>query len=234
MKPTSAQLALAFSSIGHSFMHLFAGFYFIIVVSLEDVWSLPYADLVELWTLGALMIGLAALPAGWLGDRWSAAGMMAIMFIGMGAASIVSGLVDGPSALLIGLTALGLFAAIYHPVGIAWVVRSAKARGKALGINGIFGGLGVASSGLVAGTLIDLYSWRAAFILPGLLSLLVGLALVFCLWRGWIVEEDHDLVEEEQRHSRSDRLRAFFLLMFCMFCIGLVFQATQTALPKLF
>ncbi|MET4806219.1 MFS transporter [Limibacillus sp. MBR-115] len=234
MKPSSAQLALAFSSIGHSFVHLFAGFYFIIVVSLEDAWNLPYADLVELWTLGALMIGLAALPAGWLGDRWSPAGMMALMFIGMGLASITCGLIDGPTALLVGLTALGLFAAIYHPVGIAWVVRNAKSRGKALGINGIFGGMGVASSGLVAGSLIDLYSWRAAFIVPGVVSLVIGLALVFCLLKGWMVEEKRVQASDNEHHSRADRFRAFFLLMFCMFCIGLVFQATQTALPKLF
>jgi MFS family permease len=234
MRFSSGQLSLAFSCLGHSYMHLFAAFYFVIVVNLEGVWNLPYADLVELWTAGSLMIGLAALPAGWLGDRWSAPGMMAVMFIGMGLASILCGFVEGPSALLIGLTALGLFAAIYHPVGIAWVVRSAKARGKALGINGIFGGLGIASSGLIAGTLIDLFSWRAAFILPGVISLLTGLALVLCLLRGWIVNEPVQRKEAEETHSRADRLRAFFLLMFCMFCIGLVFQSTQAALPKLF
>ncbi len=231
--PTSAQLSLLFSCLGHSYMHLFAAFYFVIVVTLEDVWSLPYAELIELWTLGALLIGLAALPAGWLADRWSAPWMMAIMFLGMGAASIVCGFSDSTTALWLGLTAIGLFAAIYHPVGIAWVVRNAKARGKALGLNGIFGSLGIASSGLVAGLLIDSFGWRAAFLLPGAVSLLTGLALVYCLLTGRIQDEG---VEEagQQATTRSDRIRAFLLLMFSMFCIGLVFQSTQTALPKLF
>jgi MFS family permease len=232
-QPTSAQLSLLFSCLGHSYMHLFAAFYFVIVVTLEDAWRLSYAELIDLWTLGALLIGLAALPVGWLADRWSAPWMMAIMFLGMGAASIVCGFSDGATALWLGLTGIGLFAAIYHPVGITWVVRSAKERGKALGINGVFGSLGIASSGLVAGLLIDGFGWRAAFIAPGVLSLVTGLALVYCLLSGRIQDE---AVEEapQQAASRSDRVRAFLLLMFSMFCIGLVFQSTQTALPKLF
>ena len=230
---TSPQLSLLFSCLGHSYMHLFAAFYFVIVVTLEEVWALPYADLLELWTIGALLIGLAALPAGWLADRWSAPGMMAIMFIGLGAASIVCGFSDGTTALWLGLTALGLFAAIYHPVGIAWVVRSASKRGKALGINGIFGSLGIASSALVAGALIDGFGWRAAFILPGAVSVVTGLALVYFLATGRIEDVAVDQTPD-QPSSRADRIRAFLLLMFSMFCIGIVFQSTQAALPKLF
>ena len=232
-KPSSARLSLLFSCLGHSYMHLFAAFYFVIVVTLEEAWVLPYADLLELWTLGALLIGLAALPAGWLADRWSAPGMMTVMFLGMGAASIFCGFSDGTTALWVGLTAIGLFAAIYHPVGIAWVVRSAKERGKALGINGIFGSFGIASSALVAGALIDGFGWRAAFVVPGVVSLLTGFALLYCLASGRVRDEAVDQAPE-QPSSRSDRIRAFLLLMLSMFCIGLVFQATQSSLPKLF
>ncbi len=233
VRPSSAQLSLLFSCLGHSYMHLFAAFYFVIVVTLEEAWSLPYADLLELWTLGALLIGVAALPAGWIADRWSAPGMMAIMFLGMGASSIVCGLSDGTTALWLGLTSIGLFAAIYHPVGIAWVVRSARQRGRALGINGIFGSLGIASSALVAGALIDGFGWRVAFIAPGVVSLITGAALVYCLASGKIRDEAVDQTPDEPS-SKADRVRAFMLLMFSMFCIGLVFQSTQAALPKLF
>ncbi|HSR71388.1 MAG TPA: MFS transporter, partial [Kiloniellales bacterium] len=171
MAQNSGRLALVFSCLGHAYMHLFTAFYFVIVLALERDWSLPYHELIALWTLGSLMVGLAALPAGWLADRWSAVGMMVVFFVGLGLSGIVCGLVDGPTALFLGLTSIGVFSAIYHPVGIAWLVRNATARGKALGINGIFGSLGIASAGLVAGALIDLFGWRAAFILPGLVSL---------------------------------------------------------------
>lgn len=230
---TSARLSLLFACLGHALMHLFAAFYFIIVLSLERHWGLPYHQVVELWGLGSLLIGLAALPAGWLGDRWSAPGMMVVMFLGMGAASVFCGLVSGPRGMLLGLAGLGLFAAIYHPVGVAWVVRSATARGKALGINGIFGSVGVAAAGLVAGTLIELGGWRAAFIVPGLISLGSGLALWWLLWRGRI-RDVPAVAETDADTSSRERVRAFLVLVLTMLLMGLIYQSTQAALPKLF
>lgn len=229
----SAQLSLVFSCIGHALMHLFAAFYFVIVLSLESAWALPYHQLVELWTVGSLLIGLAALPAGWLGDRWGAPLMMTIMFLGMGLASIFCGLVNTPAGLWVGLVSLGLFAAIYHPVGIAWVVRNATARGKALGINGIFGSVGVAVAGLVAGSLIQLGGWRLAFIVPGLFSVACGVVLGWCYLRGHIVDgPGHE--SQGVSPNAQERWRAFGVLVLTMLFMGLIYQSTQAALPKLF
>ena len=227
------RLPLVFSCLGHAYMHLFTAFYFVIVLALEDAWQLEYHELIELWTLGALLVGLVALPAGWLGDRWSASGMMVVFFVGLGAAGIVCGLVDSKTALLLGLAAIGFFAAIYHPVGIAWLVRNAKARGKALGINGLFGGIGIASAALVAGALIDLFGWRAAFIVPGLVSVATGLTLFACLRLGLIVETEVKPRSEEPE-SRGAMLRVYAILLLTMVVMGIVFQATQTAMPKVF
>src|SRR3546814_12049225 len=93
--------------------------------------------------------------------------MMTVFFIGLGISGIVCGLVNSTTALMLGLAAVGLFSAIYHPVGVAWLIRSARSRGMALAVNGIFGSLGVASAGLVAGVLIDAVALRPAFTLPG-------------------------------------------------------------------
>jgi len=155
----SGLLSLIYASGGHTLMHLMAAYYFVIVLAIEKEWGLAYSDLIELWSLGALLIGVGAIPAGWLADRWSAAGMMAVMFFGLGAASVVCANAGTPAQMTFGLALIGLFASIYHPVGIAWVVRNAERRGKALGLNGLFGSLGIASSGLVSGLLIDLYGW---------------------------------------------------------------------------
>ena len=99
-------------------MHMFAAFYFVIVLSIEKEWNFTYDELISLWTLGALLIGLGAIPAGWLSDKWSRSSMMAIMFIGMGISSILCGISNDKSLLFIGLSLLGLSCAIYHPVGI--------------------------------------------------------------------------------------------------------------------
>lgn len=233
MRQNSARLALVFSCFGHAYMHMFTAFYFVIVLSLEDVWRRPYHELIELWTLGSLLVGLVALPAGWLGDRLGADKMMIVFFVGLGLAGIACGFAEDTDALLIGLSALGLFSAIYHPVGIAWVVRNARMRGKALGINGVFGSIGIAVAGLVAGGLIDAFSWRAAFIVPGTVCLITGLALWLCVHLG-LIGEGVKTIREAKPESRQDMLRAILVLLLTMTIMGIVFQATQAAIPKVF
>ena len=88
-------------------------------------------------------------------------GMMVVFFLGLGAASIAAGLVGGEIGMLVALAGIGLFAAIYHPVAVPWVMRSARGRvGTTLAINGIFGGLGIGLAGLVSGALIDSFGSR--------------------------------------------------------------------------
>jgi len=229
----SARLSLVFSCIGHTFVHLFMALYFVVVLAIEIDWSIPYHDLIGLWTAGALLVGLGALPAGWLADRWSAPGMMVIFYLGLGASAVACSFMDAPLALAVGLAAIGLFAAIYHPVGIAWLVRNAESRGKALGINGIFGGVGVACASVIAGFLIDIHSWRAAFFVPGVVCISTGLALWYCVQRGLVADNGEDRVKTAEV-SRGDRLKVFIVLMMTMLLTGLLYQATQVSLPKVF
>jgi len=137
MNSRSAGLALAFSSVGHFFANLLMLLYPTVVLVLEGRWGMSYGDLLSLSLGGFVLFGVGALPAGWLGDRWSAEGMMVLFFIGTGGAAVVTGLTDGPVALALGLAAIGLFGSIYHPVGTAWLVRNARNRGRALGVNGM-------------------------------------------------------------------------------------------------
>ena len=150
--PDSTRRVVVFSSLGHLYVHLCTAFFFVIVLALEDAWQLPYHRLIEVWTLGSLMVGAAALPAGIIGDKIGAQRMMAAFFLGMGGSAIAAGLSNSPTTLMMSLTGIGVFGAIYHPVGIPWLVRNGgKKRGKVLGFNGIFGSLGAAGAGITAG-----------------------------------------------------------------------------------
>ena len=80
MNPRSAAFALSFSSVGHFFAHLLMLLYPTVVLVLERQWDMSYGDLLSLSLGGFVLFGLGALPAGWLGDRWSAEGMMLIFF----------------------------------------------------------------------------------------------------------------------------------------------------------
>ena len=215
-------------------MHMFAAFYFVIVLSIEQEWHFTYDELISLWTLGALLIGLGALPAGWLSDRWSRSSMMVIMFIGMGLSSILCGLSNEQFSLFIGLSLLGLSCSIYHPVGIAWVVNSSEKKGRALGINGIFGGLGIGSGAFIAGLLIKYFDWKFAFILPGIISLIIGIILFFFISNNLISFQNSKTKDLEENNSSHNLIIIACIMLFSMFGLGLTFQIMQTSLPKVF
>ena len=120
------KLTAFFSNSGHFLMHYMAAMYFTIILSLQKVWEVNYERLFELWFPASIIIGLFSIPAGRLADKWSSPGMLIIMFLGMGVSSFLASLVKEQYILMLFLGSLGLFAAIYHPVGIAWVVNASN------------------------------------------------------------------------------------------------------------
>jgi MFS family permease len=231
---SSARLSLGFSCVGHTYVHLFTGLYLTAVLFLEDEFGRSYGELLSLWTLGAFLYGAGSLPAGWLGDRWSTTGMMILYFFGIGAGAVLVGLAATPIQVGLGLAALGLAASIYHPVGMAWLVRNAERRGRALGVNGVFGSLGAALAASVVSFAAAMVGWRAAFIVPGAISVVTGL-LLLALWRTGRVTDDRGA----DRHAAaapapSQMLRAFVVLSLTMLASGLVYTAVEVAMPKAF
>lgn len=226
-----SKLVFGFAAAGHFLFHVLVALYLTIVLVLEIEWRRSYDELIALWTLGALLLGLAAPLAGWLGDRWGNGRVMVIFFLGIGAATLSCGLVEDPESLMLALGLMGLFGAIYHPVGTAWLVANSRAQGKAIGLLGLSGSLGAAFAALVAGLLTDLISWRAAFVVPGLLSATIGLALWRLLAKGHIVERR----EDAQPHPEPDRTavrRAFAALAVTLSLTTVIYHAVSTLLPK--
>jgi len=235
MSEKSYRLSLGFSCVGHTYAHFFSPIFYIAALSLESVLGKTHGEVVALIVVGNLLFGFAAPVAGWLGDRWSSVGMMAVYFLGMGSGLILTGFAGNALLISVGLALTGLFASIYHPVGIAWLVRNSKKIGTALGINGVFGNLGPAVAALMTGILIDAFGWRAAFIFPGGLVLITGLLFCFSLYKGWVVETKTDRNPiEHHGATRRDLVRVFMILAITMLSGGIIFQSTQPALPKAF
>ena len=230
---TRDRTAIAFSNFGHTCTHMYTVLYATAVLYLPQVFDLPYGELLSLSSLGLVLYGVAALPAGWLGDRWSQVGMMVIFFFGIGAGAIVTGLADGSTSIFWGLTLIGLFAAIYHPVGIAWIVASARKQGMSLGINGVFGNAGNSIAPVFVGVMIDHFSWRAAFVIPGVVAVLAGLALLVAWRRGWVADARTDRVPPPAREP-GDAYRVFVILTLTMACAGFVYAGLTNTMPKMF
>lgn len=128
------------------------------------------------FTAGAfLMFGLGSVPSGRLGDLWGRRSMMLIFFFGIGVSSILVAATQNPWQMAAALGLVGAFASIYHPVGIPMLVQGATRPGHTIGVNGLAGNLGIAAAALSTGFLVQYAGWRAAFIVPGLISIACGL-----------------------------------------------------------
>ncbi len=207
---------------------------------LTSEWGMSYAALIPYATPGFVAFGVCAVLAGWIADKWSREGMIVIFFIGIGLSSILAGLANTPIQIAIGLTLIGIFAAIYHPVGLAMVVQGRVRTGMPLAVNGVFGNLGVASAALLTGFLIDSAGWRSAFYVPGAISILLGL----CYWifvigekpvaTGTAKTDDSATRVRTQAITRQTLVKVFAIIFFTTAIGGLIFQSTTFALPKIF
>src|SRR2546426_613976 len=164
---------------GHALDHLFLLIFATAVGAIATDWGMIWQDLMP-YTAGAfVMFGLGSLPAGRLGDLWGRRAMMVVFFLGMGVSGLLIALTSGVWSLAAALTLMGVFSSIYHPVGIPMLVQGSKNPGFTIGVNGLFGNLGIAVAAMLTGFLVKHIGWRAAFAVPGGLALLC--AVLFLL-----------------------------------------------------
>ena len=237
------RLNLCFLAAAHFLDHLFM-LIFATVAALRLVhdWDISYAALIPYATPGFVAFGIGAVPAGWIGDKWSRPGMITLFFLGIGVSSILTALADSPARIASGLLAIGLFAAIYHPVGIAMVIQGRRKTGIAIAVNGVFGNLGVAAAALLTGYLIDTGGWRNAFVVPGAVSVALGAAYAALVWarQGTGAAGPVDdagggkATVDTPSIARPTFVRVLGIIVFTTAIGGLIFQSTTFALPKVF
>ncbi len=233
------RMAFLFLNLGHFFDHLFILIYATAAaLALQSAFGRSYAELIIYATPMFIAFGAFALPAGWLADRWSRQGMMIVFFTGIGAAATLTGMAETPLQIGIGLFFIGVFASIYHPVGITMVVETNRERtGMALGINGVWGNMGVAFAAILTGALIDIAGWRAAFYVPGVAALATGLAYALFCARS---SETKRVAAPASANPGSAKLALDRRVLFRVFAIialtttlgSLIFQAITVSLPK--
>ncbi len=226
------RLSIGFLNWAHALDHFVILIYPTVVIELEAAYGRSYSELIALSTASFIAFGLFSLPAGWLADRWSRRNMMVAFYVGCGLSLIGAAFAPSLGALAVALFVLGIFAAIYHPVGTAMVVESATQRGRTLALNGVCGNLGISLAAGITAVLTAAMSWRGAFFVPGVVCLATGAAYL------WIIPD-----EARHKASRSSApdvplsaavaATIFGLFMVVALCAGLVFNTLSVALPKL-
>ena len=143
--------------------------------------NLSYDEIIIYGVFGFVLFGAIAPISAHLADKFSRSLLMVIFHFGIGFSSILAGLSNNVWFLSFSIGLIGVFASIYHPVGIAMLIKSNKNIGFRLGINGVFGNMGVAAAPLITGLLLTVGDWRICFIIPGIFCILYGVLFIINL-----------------------------------------------------
>ena len=233
-----------FLNIGHFLDHFFLLIFATAsALALIYEWDLTYGELIPYSIAGFIAFGLFSLPSGWLADRWSREGMMCVFFIGIGLASIGASSAETPLEIAIWLFALGIFASIYHPVGLALIAKGGNRMGSDIAINGVWGNMGVGFAAFISGLMIDHTGWRSAFWLPGGVSIGIGF-LYFVDQRSRILVNVRNLDNAANSDSSFNNtndstlrrmiIRVTLIIFLTTAVSSVIFQGTTFALPKIF
>ncbi|HZP71557.1 MAG TPA: MFS transporter [Pseudolabrys sp.] len=224
--------SIAFLNWAHAIDHFVLLIYPTVVIGLETVYERSYSELIALSSTAFVAFGVFSLPAGWLADRWSRRNMMAAFYVGCGLSLAAAGLAPNLTTLAIAMFALGMFASIYHPVGMAMLIEASKARGRTLAFNGVCGNLGVSLAAGISAALTTWLGWRAAFYVPAVLLVATGIVYV------WLTPGDRHHAKTRETSPAVPLTPRLAVMLFGLFIVialsaGLTFNVLTIALPKI-
>ncbi len=214
----------------HFLTHLSMLVFPALVTPLAEEFGMPVADVVELGFWMYLLYGVGALPMGMLTDVWGSRRMLVLFLLGLGGSFLMAGLSDTPRQLLIGLTAMGMAASIFHPAGISLVSRACRRRGRVLGIMGVFGSLGLGFGPLLAGVITYQWGWQVVYLALGAPIAFTGVWLFFVPIEETSLYADSADSEEGRRRQRT----GFVVLLVSMMLGGFCYRGTSVILPSYF
>lgn len=192
-----------------------------------------YAEMIPYGIPSLVLFGAAAPVAAHLADIWSRNGMITVFFIGIGLSAIATSFAQ-TLQVGAGLAVLGLFAAIYHPVGIAMVVEGGGNVGTRVGANGVWGNMGVAAAPLVTGFLLAVHDWRLAFALPGAVAVAIGIGYALVARSGRLRPPPSTAREKALVGFAPGWQRALLSIALATTAGGFVFGALTFLVPRLF
>ena len=194
--------------------------------------GLSYDKIIIYGTLGLFLFGAAAPLAGWLADKYSRSLIIIIYPFGVSLGAFLCFLSSSPIMLGFSIGVIGFFAAIFHPVGIAMLIRDSNKVGIRLGVNGVWGNMGVAAAPVLTGFIILNSNWQLSFLIPSIICFIFGLAQL----RGF---KEIDIKEEKTKQKISNGLVEgwkIVLLSLTMTTLagGFIFGSLTFLIPRIF
>jgi MFS family permease len=173
---TKNEKMILFVAAGAHFFTHFAMLSFpALVMPLSRDLGLSIAEVVDISFWMYFLYGALALLWGLASDKLGHKPALGSGLIIAGGGFILAGTLSAVELLPFSFALVGIGCGAYHPAGTAIVSQGIRERGRALGINGIWGTIGMALVPFSVGLLNLLLGWRGGLAAVGGLGVLLGL-----------------------------------------------------------
>jgi MFS family permease len=213
--------------MGHFLSHFNMLVFPAVALPLAGRLDMPLAAVLGLSFWMYLLFGLSAMPWGLMADKLGANALMRLYYAGAGLCGLAAAAgIDSPAGLTAALAGIGLFSGIYHPTGLGMISKHMSRVSHGMGINGMFGNLGLAAAPLVAGIVTWVWGPRTAYLLLGLLNL-SGLAVM-------VVLPPPTAEAGPAKARQSGGSSGFMILLVAMMLGGIAYRGATVILPAYF
>ncbi len=166
---------MGLTAASHNLVHLYEGVLPPILPLLLIEFHTDYFHMGMIVTIFSYAFGLGSLPAGYFSDRVRPGKLVSLFLLGAGGLSVCMGAANSlwVYGALMGL--IGLCCSLYHPASNTLISQVMSEKGRAFGIHGIAGSLGVAIAPVLSAAIGSGLGWKAPHILFGIMGIGVGL-----------------------------------------------------------
>lgn len=199
------------------------------LIPLAQHFNMSIANTLEISLWMYMLFGISALPWGIFADRWGAKPLMLLFYAGAAVSGIAAAFcIDSLTKFTVALASLGFFSGIYHPTGLGLISKEIKRVSFAMGYNGMFGNLGLATAPLLTGIVNWIWGPKTAYLLLGAMNML-GLTLMLC----FPMSKSLSLkIKKSSSDKKSKIVPAFFILLVVMMLGGIVYRGATVTLPS--
>ncbi len=216
------KIIVALTGCSHALSHGYLLIFPAVLLLLQAEFSIGYLELGVIGNIMNFTYGLGALPGGMIYNHLGPKKLYFICFLGSAVTVILVAVSSGLFLFTAGLALLGVLGSIYHPLANSLITSKVSGYGRALGIHGAAGNIGLALTPVIVGLIASYLGWRQAFFwsaLPG---------IILAVWALFVDmsprEEIRTAGPAPARSFPPRRLKAYFSLPLVLLYLTNMFQ----------